>query len=392
MRNKIFAKSLLVLATVALGLYGLAPAHAQQASLVLSNCNSALCNTNDTEWSLDKTPQKQDFTGAGSHTIKWLVSATRGQTSENTIQVNGVVTVTNSGSLPAPIGNIVINLQKPRSSNTGACSTIPWVSAAANVANAFAGDAATSVNIVAAASAESADCNALQGAANYTVSGATGVFIETASSGKLEFTDASTNTPWSLNPQQSLAPNESVTLLYVATFNNNVLGLPVDSNVRAEVIVSFGNAGPRGGSGASAANVDINGNSVTDTDETLVRSVACRVSQSVPALIAGNDSVTLRDETADLQVARKNVTLSNFSGFGTSTIDTSTELNVSVDAFCTPAGQARLTNPAYLTGSDVLVTLTGPENEQYEFACVPGVDLLKHAKATVTCDLPVSGL
>ena len=58
-----------------------------------------------------------------------------------------------------------------------------------------------------------------------------------------------------------------MTLLYTASFNNTVLGLAAGAQVRVEVIVSFGNAGPRGGSGASAKNIDINGNGLPDTDE-----------------------------------------------------------------------------------------------------------------------------
>lgn len=158
----------------ALALLSVAPAFAApQASITLSNCNSELCNANNTEWTLDKTPSSQTLTG--DNTITWTVDATRGATSATLITVNGVMTVTNTGSAPATIGNIVVNLQKPRTGpNSGACRNIPWVSAAADVADATHGDTATSANIVAAGSQENVVCNIAQGPLNYTVSSALG--------------------------------------------------------------------------------------------------------------------------------------------------------------------------------------------------------------------------
>ena len=135
----------------------------------------------------------------------------------------------------------MVNLQKPRTgANTGACRNVPWVSAAADVATAFVGDAATLANIVAAASSENPGCNAVQGASNYTVSGAQGTFKETTGvSGALEFTDADSNTAFALTPEKTLAPGASINLLYTAKFDNTVLGLPVGSSVRAEAIVAM---------------------------------------------------------------------------------------------------------------------------------------------------------
>jgi hypothetical protein len=106
-----------------------------QASITLTNCNSELCNANNTEWSLDKTPASQTLTD--NNTITWTATATHGATSDNFITVNGVITVTNTGTAGATIGNIVANLQKPRTGpNTGACKNVPSVSATGNVATA----------------------------------------------------------------------------------------------------------------------------------------------------------------------------------------------------------------------------------------------------------------
>jgi hypothetical protein len=57
---------------------------------------------------------------------------------------------------------------------------------------------------VAAASQENAATNAAWGTDNYTVTGRQGTFVETAGSGKLEFTDASDSTLFSLVPQPEI--------------------------------------------------------------------------------------------------------------------------------------------------------------------------------------------
>lgn len=384
-----------------------APGGTPQASITLTNCNSEICNANNTEWTLDKTPASQTFTGTGitTNTITWTVTADRGATSDNFLKVNGVITVTNTGSAPATIGNIVVSLQKPATKNPQKAA---WVSVAADCANAFADDAATTCNIVAAASQENPTVNAAQGASNYTVSGAQGTFIETAGSGTLEFTDASSNTIFSLIPQVSLAPGASITLLYTATFDNTILGLPVGSLVRAEAIVSFGNAGARGGSGATATNIDINGNGSTDADEAHVRSVPCRVTEAIPALQNGNDIVTLSDTSGDVVVTGSNVALSNFStdiggGSGTELVSADATHSVFVDETCTPSASETVTNTAHLDGESSSVTVQGPQigtdpttgapiYATFEFACVTGVDLDAAANAGVSCELPPPSL
>jgi len=244
------------------------PPSAGQASITLSDCNAELCHANNTNWSLTKSPSSQSITLPDDPpTITWTVAATRGGTSANYLTVDGVLTVTNTGTANATIGNIVINLQKK------IVNTSNWVSVAADIADATSGNAATAGNIVASASAESASVNAAFGPPNYTVSGARGTFVETAGSGALEFTDAGSNTIFSLSPQLSLAPGAAITLLYTAQFNNSVLGLAPGTQVRSEALVTFGNAGLRGGSGATAANIDANGNGTIDADEANVRTV-----------------------------------------------------------------------------------------------------------------------
>src|SRR5262249_50287311 len=219
------------LAVMAIGPTG---AFAQQASITLTNCDAKYCYTHDNTWDLTKTADDSavdQTTGTG--TVTWTINATKDTSAAATFTVHGGLTVTNTGSAPATIGNIVVNLQKPNSPKQG--SNASHVSIAADVANATNGDAATSANIVAAASQENAATNAAWGTNNYTVSGAQGTFTETACSGKLEFTDASNNTLFSLVPQPVIPVGGSVSLLYHAEFKTNCLP-PAGTALRVEVL------------------------------------------------------------------------------------------------------------------------------------------------------------
>jgi hypothetical protein len=372
-----------------------------QASITLTNCNAELCHANNTDWTLAKVPSSQSITlPDDSPTIIWTVTATKGATSDNFLTVDGVVTVTNTGTANATIGNVVVNLQKK------IINTSNWVSVAADVADATNGDAATTANIVAAASTENAAVNAAFGPPNYSVSGAKGTFVETAGSGPLGFTDADSNTIFSLTPQVSLAPGNSITLLYTATFNNTVLGLAAGTQVRTEAMVTFGNAGLRGGSGSTASNIDINGNGVLDTDEANVRTVPCRVTRNVPELKQGNASVTLKDAESDVTVSGTGI---GFSGFATDlgadntgsgeVISGDRSATVSGEASCTPPGSGNINNTAHLNGESCSIIVQGPQigtdpvtglpiYQQFEFPCVIGVDLDASANVSVACELP----
>ena len=259
-------------------------------------------------------------------TVTWTITATKDSSAAATFTVHGGLTIYNSGTGPATIGNIVVNLQKPNSQKISG-KNVPWVSVAADVANATLGDAATTANVVAAGSAESQPFNAAFGAGNYTVSGTRGTFSETSGSGPLNFTDASNNTIFSIVPQPVIAVGQSVTLLYEASFATSVLpaaGTPL----RVEALVTFGNAGARGGSGSSTTNIDVNGDGVVDNttalqagelgandaDEANVRTVPCRVTLApLPAAPEeANDSVTVTDSGV---TTIGTVTTSNPAGF-----------------------------------------------------------------------------
>src|SRR5262245_22783089 len=296
---------------------------AQQASLTLKNCDIAICNHNNTPWTLTKTGSYTE-TSPGIGVVVWTVTTTRGVTSDNFIEVSGFVTIENGGSADATIGNIVVNLQKRAVFNQPT-----WVSAAADMADATVGTAATKANIAKAASQEDPAANAAVGANNYTTpGGGLGVFVKTAGSGTVQFTDVSDNTVYALVPQKVIPPGGTVTLKYTATFNNTILGLADGAQVRTETIVSFGNAGGRGDSGASSPNIDINGSGVLDPDEAHVCSVPCRVSKDLPPLDRCNDTVTLMDTDPDSLTTGGTVTYTGFvtdigGGTGIATLNAS---------------------------------------------------------------------
>ena len=274
-----------------------------QASLTLQNSNMALGHCNCAEWALVKTTSTPEIKGEGR--AEWTVTATKVSISDSHLKVFGFVTISNTGSASATIGNILVNLQTDRMVS----GKHKWVSGSVDVADATNGDMATMVNILAAASQEVPAYTP----ATYAISGAKGTFKENAASGNLEFTDADSNTVWAITPQQTIPAGGTVNLLFEAEFNNSIMQIPAGASVRAEVIVSFGNAGSRGGSGASGANIDINGNGTIDPDEAYIRSVPSRITMTVPELLTCNDAVTLTDPEP---IATGTVTMENFNNGG----------------------------------------------------------------------------
>ncbi len=305
------------------------PPNQPPASIKLTAVSMSVGQTSDTEWTLDKTGW------LSGNTVTWDITATQGATVPGRLVLLGQMTVTNTGSGPATIGNIVVNLQK-RVGNT-------WVSASANVANATDGDAAITADIHAQASSESLS-----------------TFTENIASGELEFMDATNNTVWALEPPKLVEGGDTLSLLFQASFDNNVLGLANGTLIRSEVIVSFGNS-TNGGN--STSNVDINGNGVIDTDEARVRSVPSRLTVAVPAPVPGNSMVTLTDTVDDIATTGT-VTFSNAvfnlgatSGTVTATVDGGTD-------------GGTITNCAHLTSGSSSVVSGG-----FTFPVVNGLDL-----------------
>ena len=376
-------------------LLGTAALAAPQASLTLKNSDAALCNHNNTEWSLSKVVDS--VTGeSGNQTVTWTITSTKGATSANTLQVNGFVAVQNTGTADASIGNIVVNLQRQKNIGTVSKPKWTWASVSVDAADATSGDAATAANIVAAASQE---VPAYSGGA-YSISSAKGRFNENAASGSLSFVDNDSNTIWAINPTQVIAPGATVNLLFTANFNNTLLAIPAGESIRAEMVVSFGGVGSRGGSGASATNIDVNGNGIIDPNENGVRSVPSRLTRQVPALEACNSQVTLTDTGVS---TTGTVTYADLvsDGAPTAPVSATTSFTVTATGVSGGADGGTIGNTATLVGeSDSVSVITGyssvtvtdplsglPVTTQvpvyHDFACCTGVDLLASASATI---------
>jgi hypothetical protein len=281
------------------------------ASVSLRAADASISQTAATSWSLAKTGSVD----ASAKTITWQITATQGTTVGGQLHITGQIAVTNTGSGPATIGNILVNLQTKSGSS--------WVTRSSDVNDATSGDAATTAHIFSQASSEGRS-----------------VWAENGASGSLQFTDANTNTLFSLVPEVTIPQGATVPLLFEATFDNNVLHLASGTAVRAEVIVSFGNHGSHGNAGA---NIDINGNGVIDADEAYVRSVPARLGLAVPAQTGTTGTPTLADALSDI-TSTGTVTLSNASfNLGATTGTATVHYDPGTDG-------GDITNCAHLTG------------------------------------------
>jgi hypothetical protein len=302
------------------------------AAISLAETSASIMQTGDTAWTLDKYGRVYPATS----TVEWSIVALPQATIPGQLVISGQMSVENTGSVAAPIGNIVVNLQTRQGNN--------WVTRSSNVANATHGDAATTAKIHKQASSEGKSS-----------------FSENSASGSLEFMDATNNTVFSLVPQKQVAPGDIVPLLFQARFKNTVLNLPAGTQVRAEVIVSFGNS--VAGGVASAANVDINGNGTIDAYEKRVRSVPARHGLVVPPQLNGNSTVTLTDTIDDITTTGT-VTFSNaMFNLGATSGTVSVNYNGG-------ASGGTITNCAQLTGQTQTVT-----NGGFTFPLINGVDL-----------------
>jgi hypothetical protein len=283
-----------------------------RASLKLLDATADMAQTGETDWTLDKTGSVNRTEG----TVTWEITATEIAAEAGLLVVSGQMTVENTGSGPAPIGNIVVNLQA-RAGST-------WITLSSVIADATNGDDATTANILAQASSEGLS-----------------FFVENAASGALQLTDASTGEPLSLVPQFAIPAGGLLPLQFSAIFDNDILNLPAGTATRAEVIVSFGNAAP---GNASGSDIDINGNGVIDEEEARVRSVPTRHGLTVPPQPDG--IVTLSDTLDDITTTGTVTFWDAMFDLG----ETSGTVSVNYDGG-TEGGT--ITNCAHLTGTGV---------------------------------------
>lgn len=305
---------------------------AASADIALVDASAAANQADQIPWSLQKTGQ------LSGNTVNWTITATPGAPQPGALVISGQMTVVNRGGAPATIGNIVVNLQV-RSGRR-------WLTIVSDIADATHGDAATTALVMPQASSERRD-----------------QFTESGASGELQFTDATNNTVFSLVPQVLILAGETRTLLFQASFDNIMLAIPAGTPVRAETIVSFGNATAKGN---SVANLDINGNGTVDADEVSVRSVPSRLTVAVPAATPADGTVALSDTIDDItttgSVTFANATFNLGATGGT--------VSVTYDA---GADGGTITNCAYLTGTGVDLEACDTQTiDEPTTGCTPG--------------------
>jgi len=301
-------------AIAAASVFATGSALAQQASISLNGSTINYCNAVHNTWDISKTVKPVGDLGEGvtelninaaGASVEWTITATKnpgeGPPPPAEFCVEGSLTITNGGSAPATVGNIVVNLQRMVTFQ----GKKRWISQAADISTKTSPLGATSANVVAAATAENATWN---NGFNYSLSngGQVGTFVTTVGkSGVITFSGPNWEDIFATS--YTVAGNSTVTLTYTATFNGSALGInPAGDHLRTEILVTFGNAGGRGGSGASIGNgtgiaagvdIDMDGNACLtgDPDECNVRTVPVRASLDVPPLEFCNDTATLDD-------------------------------------------------------------------------------------------------
>ncbi|MBI3929332.1 MAG: hypothetical protein HY319_27545 [Armatimonadetes bacterium] len=337
------------------------PSKVPQASLSLASASTTLGHKAEKGWSLEKTGARAE------NTVSWSVAAREERTGPPEIVLSGYLKITNSGEGPAPLGNLVINLQRRQGKR--------WVTVSSQVADATLGEAATSAKVVPAACSEGS-----------------GVVYENNATGRLRLMDAERNSLFCLSRRGLLPGGESLGLLYSAVFKNDVLMIPAGEELRAEVIVTFGNAGARGRGGASGSRIDINGNGQIDPAEISVRSVPDRQSRCLPPLRKCYEHVLVSDRPEDLAttgtVTTTGWTTDLGAGSGVQVICGSRTFSLQVQA--EPGEQGgEATNTAHLFGKACFIHVVGPIDPAtgkpicFTIPCCPGLRLVASNTQTV---------
>jgi len=336
---------------------------APQASLVLTNSlsDNSLCYTLDSvEWTLENSGQYVEE----ENRVKWEVKATKTEVPAfPTLKVNGVLSITNSGGGAADVGNIVINLQ--RKNISGQFQTF-----ASDIADATNGDL------------YNADSTCSGQKIAYVVqkigpASAVIAYLEGPLSGPLTFWNEDGNSIFSIQGGWTIGAGETKSLLYQASFFINDPSL---TDLRVETYITFGNAGGRGGSGASANDVKYKGDCVAYNN---VRSVPFRKSMLVPALKVCNETVTLRSLESDVTGNPGGFTgyttnIGNSDGVEQLSGSVVRHIEITPDPSVDPLERkysacAHLTSP----GDFNIITITLPDlsQKQYRFECCPALSL-----------------
>ncbi len=328
-----------------------------QANITLIGGATTQHQYNNTSWSLTKSSNsviaaETTWPNTSNGTVVWNVTATKKATTSNTLAFYGYIGIQNSGDAPASIGNIVVNLQRNINTN--------WVTIASDIANANQGESATTANVI-------LDTNL----------GGRGILYENEASGKLSLTDANGNTTWSLVPTKTIAAGELTSLVFNAEFNNALLTIPDNEQVRLEVIVSFGNAGSHSG-GATASHVDINGDGLVSSDEIGARSVPYFYTVTVPTITPHNATVSVLDLGIDV-TGTAEVDFDTLLGFGTQITSQTFSFSTSVGITAGGTLGGKVCNSASLAGEDTTISVIIGYNPDlspiYQSFTYPGIQV-----------------
>lgn len=237
----------------------------ETAWLALLAPQSGLAQTSTAPWTLTKTGVLDPATA----TVTWDVVASPSGSATRALVVTIRVTLVNLGSAPAPVGSVVVRLQTRTRHGW-------WSTVSSDVADATLGDAATTAWIV----------DGLRARQVY----------EDAASGALAILGVPDATPLPLVAPLTVPAQAARRVEVTATFDNDVLGLPEGTEVRPELVVTFGNALP---GLRSEARLDIDGDGAIGPTEGRVRSELQRfAARGVPAPIPSE--VVLTDTASDI--------------------------------------------------------------------------------------------
>jgi hypothetical protein len=264
--------SLLALAVLALAT---PPARAGTATLRLVGADTELDQVSDRSWTFEGNA------ASSGEAVDWTLTVMRGDASPADIIATGLVEIANVGDAPAALGNVVVNLQRYDGSS--------WTSLVVDVADATSADGSASALVVASATGEHEPTEG----DNYTRLGNVGNYVERAASSSLELTDTSRNTVFSLVPELVLSPGQTVSLLYTARFNAEILDRPPGEELRVTALVTAGSAERIAGDGQRGSNLDIDGSGEVEADEADVLTMAVRATFTLPDAVEGNASVLL---------------------------------------------------------------------------------------------------
>jgi hypothetical protein len=229
---------------------GIAVLAAGQASFSSTLSLDSIKNEQITSWGLSKIGE-QNGNGLISFTAKVREGATRQILSESY-----TLSLTNSGSAPAYIGNIVVNLQTKASG--------------------------TKYDTIASTVADRAE--------RQTVPTCMGSYSNSPAAIAINIIDAESNDIVALTSAAEINPGETKILRITTQFDSAALRLAPGQQIRKEVLTTFENAGPRG-KGEASCLIDADGNGSADNS----RTIASRISTTVPALVFVNQSVTFDD-------------------------------------------------------------------------------------------------